>query len=100
MIRRTEEPRRGAAADAAARLWPGQPAQGQGYGATCRTCAIPAVLLIDQLKEVYIDGELETVDTTIYLPKLLKRDFNRRIGPRWQWLRSGSEPLHGLQLWG
>ena len=33
----------------------------------------PAVLLIDQLKEVYIDGDLETVDTTIYLPKLLKR---------------------------
>src|SRR6201997_1842234 len=26
----------------------------------------PAVLLIDQLKEVYIDGELETVDTTAY----------------------------------
>ena len=24
----------------------------------------PAVLLIDQLKEVYIDGQLDTVDTT------------------------------------
>src|SRR5215468_11288467 len=29
----------------------------------------PAVILIDQLKEVYIDGELETVDTTNWLPK-------------------------------
>jgi hypothetical protein len=29
----------------------------------------PAVILIDQLKEVHIDGELETVDTTAYFPK-------------------------------
>ena len=24
----------------------------------------PSVILIDQLKDVYIDGELETIDTT------------------------------------
>jgi hypothetical protein len=36
----------------------------------------PAVLLIDQLKEVYIDGELETVDTTFYLPD--SRDLRSR----------------------
>jgi peptide/nickel transport system substrate-binding protein len=35
----------------------------------------PAVLLIDQLKEVYIDGELETVDTTAYFPKIRRKDF-------------------------
>ena len=30
----------------------------------------PAVLLIDQLKRVYIDGELELVDTPQYFPKI------------------------------
>jgi peptide/nickel transport system substrate-binding protein len=35
----------------------------------------PAVILIDQLKEVYIDGELETIDTTVYYPKILRKDF-------------------------
>ena len=34
----------------------------------------PAVILVDQLKEVYIDGDLETTDTTNYLPKVLRRD--------------------------
>jgi peptide/nickel transport system substrate-binding protein len=35
----------------------------------------PAVILIDQLKEVYFDGELETVDTTAYYPKIQRKDF-------------------------
>jgi peptide/nickel transport system substrate-binding protein len=35
----------------------------------------PAVLLIDQLKHVYIDGELEEVDTPQYFPKILRKDF-------------------------
>jgi peptide/nickel transport system substrate-binding protein len=35
----------------------------------------PAVLLIDQLKHVYIDGELELVDTPQYFPKLRRKDF-------------------------
>ncbi len=35
----------------------------------------PAVILIDQLKEVYIDGELETVDSTIWLPKVMRKDY-------------------------
>jgi peptide/nickel transport system substrate-binding protein len=35
----------------------------------------PAVLLIDQLKHVYIDGELELVDTAQYFPKILRKDF-------------------------
>ncbi len=34
-----------------------------------------AVILIDQLKEVYIDGELETVDTTQWYPKIMRRDY-------------------------
>jgi len=35
----------------------------------------PAVLLIDHLKEIYIDGELEPVDTTNWYPKVLRKDF-------------------------
>ena len=35
----------------------------------------PAVLLMDQLKQVYIDGELEIVDTTQYFPKIQRKDF-------------------------
>ena len=35
----------------------------------------PAVLLIDQLKQIYIDGELEIIDTSVYYPKILRKDF-------------------------
>jgi peptide/nickel transport system substrate-binding protein len=35
----------------------------------------PAVILIDQLKEVYIDGELETIDNSLYYPKILRKDY-------------------------
>ncbi len=35
----------------------------------------PAVILTDQLKEVYIDGELETIDTTNWLPKVMRKDY-------------------------
>jgi peptide/nickel transport system substrate-binding protein len=34
-----------------------------------------AVILIDQLKEVYIDGELETIDTTNWFPKVMRKDY-------------------------
>ena len=35
----------------------------------------PAVILIDQLKEIYIAGELETLDTTQWYPKLMRKDY-------------------------
>jgi peptide/nickel transport system substrate-binding protein len=35
----------------------------------------PAAVLIGQLREIYIDGELEPVDTTSWYPKLLRKDF-------------------------
>jgi peptide/nickel transport system substrate-binding protein len=35
----------------------------------------PAAILIDQLKEVYVDGELETVETANWVPKLIRKDF-------------------------
>ena len=35
----------------------------------------PAVILIDQLKEIYIDGELEPIDTTGWYPKVFRKDY-------------------------
>ena len=35
----------------------------------------PAVLLNSQLKEIYIDAELEIVDTTQWYPKVMRKDF-------------------------
>jgi peptide/nickel transport system substrate-binding protein len=35
----------------------------------------PAVILIDQLKEIYIDGVLETIDTTQWYPKIMRKDY-------------------------
>jgi peptide/nickel transport system substrate-binding protein len=35
----------------------------------------PAVILIDQLREVYINAELEPVDTTQWYPRLLRKDY-------------------------
>jgi peptide/nickel transport system substrate-binding protein len=35
----------------------------------------PALILIDQLKAIYIDGELEPVDTTQWYPRLMRKDF-------------------------
>src|SRR6516165_3394136 len=35
----------------------------------------PAVILIDQLRQVYIDGELEIIDTTLYYPKIRRKDY-------------------------
>jgi hypothetical protein len=33
------------------------------------------VILIDQLKEIYIDGELEPIDTTQWYPKVMRKDY-------------------------
>jgi peptide/nickel transport system substrate-binding protein len=35
----------------------------------------PAVILIDQLKQIYIDGELEPIDTTSWFPKVMRKDY-------------------------
>jgi len=35
----------------------------------------PAVLAIDQLKEVYIDGVLDTVETANWYPKVMRKDY-------------------------
>ena len=35
----------------------------------------PAVILIDQLKQVYIEGQLETIDTTNWFPRVMRKDY-------------------------
>jgi peptide/nickel transport system substrate-binding protein len=35
----------------------------------------PAVILLDQLKEIFIDAELETIDTTQWYPKVQRKDY-------------------------
>ena len=35
----------------------------------------PAVILTDQLKEVFIDGELEIVETASWFPKVARKDY-------------------------
>jgi peptide/nickel transport system substrate-binding protein len=35
----------------------------------------PAVILIDQLKQVYVDGELEVIDTSVYYNRVFKKDY-------------------------
>jgi peptide/nickel transport system substrate-binding protein len=35
----------------------------------------PAVILIDQLKHVYIDGELDPVETANWFPKVARKDY-------------------------
>jgi peptide/nickel transport system substrate-binding protein len=60
--------------------------QGLGYGpdkplkikVATRNIAIyrdPAVILIDQLKQIYIEGELEPIDTTIWYGKIQRKDY-------------------------
>jgi peptide/nickel transport system substrate-binding protein len=35
----------------------------------------PAVILIDQLKEIYIDGQLEPIETVNWFPKVMRKDY-------------------------
>ena len=34
----------------------------------------PAIILIDQMKEIYIDGELDAVETANWFPKIARKD--------------------------
>ena len=35
----------------------------------------PAVIAIDQMKEIYIDGVLETIETANWFPKVIRKDY-------------------------
>jgi peptide/nickel transport system substrate-binding protein len=54
----------------------------------------PAVIMIDQLKEVYIDGELEMIDTTNWLPKVMRKDYTIGLSP----VGGGPDPDQNLYL--
>ncbi len=54
----------------------------------------PAVLMIDQLKEVYIDGELEMINTANWLPKVMRRDYIVGFSP----VAGGTDPDQNLYL--
>jgi len=60
--------------------------RGLGYGpdkhlsvkVSARNLAIyrdPAAILIDQLKQIWVDGEMEAVETAQWVPKLVRRDY-------------------------
>jgi len=51
-------------------------------------------LLIDQLKDVYIDGELELVETAQYYPKILRKRYAVALNPQ----TSGPDPQIVLRL--
>ena len=36
----------------------------------------PAVILIDQLRQVFIDGELEIIDTAVYYNRMFKKEYS------------------------
>jgi peptide/nickel transport system substrate-binding protein len=41
----------------------------------------PAVILVSQLKEIYIDAELDLVDTALWYPKMARKDFTVGMVP-------------------
>src|ERR1700751_5683441 len=54
----------------------------------------PTVIMIDQLKEVYIDGELEMIDTANWLPKVMRKDYTIGLSP----VGGGPDPDQNLYL--
>ena len=84
--------------------------EGLGYGdakplkvkVSTRNIAIyrdPAVILIDQLKKIHIDGELEVIDTCIWHAKVDAQGLLRRPQPdRRRRRRSRRQPLRELRL--
>src|SRR5271167_3559930 len=54
----------------------------------------PAVILIDQLKRVYIDGQLETIDTTNWFPRVMRKDYIVALAGS----GSGPDPDQNLHL--
>ena len=50
--------------------------------------------MIDQLKEVYIDGELEMIDTANWLPKVMRKEYTIGLSP----VGGGPDPDQNLYL--
>jgi peptide/nickel transport system substrate-binding protein len=73
--RHRQEPRRGARDHGAARLWARQAAPDQVAARNIAGYRDPAIILIDQLKEIGIDGELDPIETANWFPKLARKDY-------------------------
>ena len=58
----------------------------------------PAVILIDQLKEIYIDGELEPVDTAQWYPKVQRKDYAVALNLTGSWSTTPMRCLRELRL--
>src|SRR5215469_2952541 len=54
----------------------------------------PAILLIDQLRQIYIEAELEAIDSTRYYPKIMRQEYT--VGLNLQ--TSGPDPDPILDL--
>ena len=54
----------------------------------------PAVLLIDQLRQIYIDGELDLVDTAQYFPKIQRKEYTVALNLQ----TAGPDPDPTVQL--
>jgi peptide/nickel transport system substrate-binding protein len=54
----------------------------------------PAIVLIDQLKQIYIDADLDAIDSTRYYPKIMRQEFT--VGLNLQ--TSGPDPDPVIQL--
>ena len=54
----------------------------------------PAIRAIDQLREIYIDAELEAVDTSLFFPRLIRKDFTVALSL----MTSGPDPDPVLDL--
>jgi peptide/nickel transport system substrate-binding protein len=54
----------------------------------------PAVLLIDQLRQIYIDGQLDLVDTAQYFPKIQRKEYTVALNLQ----TAGPDPDPTVQL--
>src|SRR5262244_724695 len=54
----------------------------------------PALLLIDQLRQIYIDGELDVVDTAQYFPKIQRKEYTVALNLQ----TAGPDPDPTVQL--
>jgi peptide/nickel transport system substrate-binding protein len=54
----------------------------------------PAVVLIDQLNQVYLDGDLELVELPAFYPRVYRKDYTVALN----WQTSGPEPGTTIEL--
>jgi peptide/nickel transport system substrate-binding protein len=86
------KPRGSQEADAEGGYGPGQASRGKVATRNIGAYRDPAVILIDQLKSIYIDGELDVVDTAQWFPESRPQGLHARPQPHRQ-RRRRSRPV-------